>query len=158
MLAFCKVVGTTNLFATLLLTVHAIAWALLYLALGALPDAPSAILYSLSALTSHGHAELFLEKRWQLMGALEAVNGVLLFGLTTAFPFAVIQAVWPFDHRCECPHLHAQARIFTALAATRATVSRDTIASAIMSTFARAVSGIVSVGEKAVALVNDRNR
>src|SRR6476469_7569385 len=38
LLVFCRVVGTTTLFATLLLTVHAIAWALLYLALGALPD------------------------------------------------------------------------------------------------------------------------
>lgn len=100
MLVFCRVVGTTTLFATLLLTVHAIAWALLYLVLGALPDAPSAILYSLSALTSYGHAELFLEKRWQLMGALEAMNGVLLFGLTTALLFAAIQAVfWPANRR-----------------------------------------------------------
>jgi len=100
MMVFCRVVGTTTLLATLLLTVHAIAWALLYLALGALPDAPSAILYSLSALTSYGHAELFLEKRWQLMGALEAVNGVLLFGLTTALLFAAIQAVfWPTNRR-----------------------------------------------------------
>ena len=43
------------------------------------------MLYSLSAMTSYGHASLFLEDRWQLMGALEALNGALLFGLTTAF-------------------------------------------------------------------------
>jgi hypothetical protein len=29
------------------------------------------------------------------MGALEALNGILLFGLTTAFLFSVIQKVWP---------------------------------------------------------------
>jgi hypothetical protein len=46
------------------------------------------------------HANLFLEEQcleeqWQLMGALEALNGMLLFGLTTAFLFAMIQKVWP---------------------------------------------------------------
>ena len=31
------------------------------------------------------------------MGALEALNGIILFGLTTAFFFDVIQAVRPLD-------------------------------------------------------------
>jgi hypothetical protein len=34
-------------------------WATAYRLLGALPDTKSAILYSLSALTSYGHANLF---------------------------------------------------------------------------------------------------
>ena len=50
-------------------------------------------------MTSYGHANLFLEQQWQLMGALEALNGMLLFGLTTAFLFAVIQKVWPLGSR-----------------------------------------------------------
>jgi hypothetical protein len=29
------------------------------------------------------------------MGALEALNGMLLFGLTTAFLYGLIQRVWP---------------------------------------------------------------
>jgi len=32
-------------------------------------------------------------------GALEALNGMLLFGLTTAFLFALIQKVWPLGSR-----------------------------------------------------------
>jgi hypothetical protein len=32
-------------------------------------------------------------------GALEALNGMLLFGLTTAFLFAMIQKVWPLGSR-----------------------------------------------------------
>jgi hypothetical protein len=36
---------------------------------------------------------------WQLLGALEALNGILLFGLTTAFMFAMIQQVWPLGSR-----------------------------------------------------------
>jgi hypothetical protein len=53
------------------------------------------MLYSLSAMTTYGHASLFLEPQWQMMGALEALNGMMLFGLTTAFRFFLIQTVWP---------------------------------------------------------------
>jgi len=34
-----------------------------------------------------------------MMGALEAVNGIILFGLTTAFMFGMIQTVWPVGSR-----------------------------------------------------------
>ncbi|MGC2267030.1 MAG: hypothetical protein WA608_09600, partial [Candidatus Acidiferrales bacterium] len=46
------------------------------------------------ALTSYGHEELHLAPQWKTMGALEALNGWILFGLTTAFLFTVVQAVW----------------------------------------------------------------
>jgi ion channel len=75
--------------------IEAGAWAVAYVALGARPDFASAMLYSLSAMTTFGHAEIFLATHWRLMGALEALNGMMLFGLTTAFLFAVIQRHWP---------------------------------------------------------------
>jgi hypothetical protein len=55
----------------------------------------AAALYSLGAITTYGHTNLLLEKHWQLMGAIEALNGWLLFGLTTAFLFWLIQEVSP---------------------------------------------------------------
>jgi hypothetical protein len=93
--AFALVMGVAALLATVLHGIEAAIWATAYLLLGALPEVKSAMLYSLSAMTSYGHANLFLETQWQLMGALEALNGMLLFGLTTAFLFAMIQKVWP---------------------------------------------------------------
>ena len=69
------------------------------------------MLYSLSAMTSYGHANLFLAQHWQLMGAIEALNGMMLFGLSTAFLFAVLRDHWPtrgidktrpVAHRLEC--------------------------------------------------------
>ena len=92
---FALVMGVPALLATVLHGIEAATWATAYLLLGALPNTKSAMLYSLSAMTSYGHANLFLEEQWQLMGALEALNGMLLFGLTTAFLFAMIQKVWP---------------------------------------------------------------
>lgn len=66
-------------------------WAVAYRLLGASADNKSAILYSLNAMTSYGHADLYLAPHWQMMGALEALNGWILFGLTTAFLFTVVQ-------------------------------------------------------------------
>ena len=36
-----------------------------------------------------------IEGHWQTMGALEAVDGMLLFGISTAFIFAVMLDYWP---------------------------------------------------------------
>jgi len=92
--AFVVIVGATTLLATCLHALEASIWAGAYRLLDALPDERSAMLYSLNAITSYGHASLTLKDRWQLMGALEALNGWLLFGLTTAFLFGIIEKVW----------------------------------------------------------------
>jgi hypothetical protein len=92
---FAILVALTVLLLTLLHGVDSSAWAAAYVALGARPDFPSAMPYSLSAMTTFGHANIFLAEHWQLMGALEALNGMMLFGLTTAFLFAVLERHWP---------------------------------------------------------------
>ena len=96
---FALVMGLTSLLVTALHGLEGVIWAAAYRFLDALPDKRSAMLYSLSALTTYGHANLYLKAQWQLMGALEALDGMLLFGLTTAFLFAMIQRVWPLGTR-----------------------------------------------------------
>ena len=96
---FAIVMGATVLLLTVLHGLEGAAWAIAYVKLGALPDARTAMLYSLSAMTTYGHANLFLAPHWQMMGALEALNGMMLFGLTTAFLFSVIQTVWPTSQK-----------------------------------------------------------
>lgn len=93
-MVFTLVMGATTVLATILHALEAGIWAVAYRRLGAIPDAASAIIYSLGAMTTYGHAELYLATHWQLMGALEALNGLLLFGLTTAFLYSHIQRVW----------------------------------------------------------------
>ena len=111
-LMFVLVVGTTTLLATSMHALEAGIWAMAYRVLDALPDNKSAMLYSLNAITSYGHVNIDLESRWQLMGAMEALDGWLLFGLTTAFLFAAIEKVWQASNR-ESP------RAFDALVVTR---------------------------------------
>ena len=91
---FMMVIGSATWFATFLLGIEAAIWAVAYRLLGALSDNRSAMLYSLNAITSYGHTSLLLAEHWQLLGALEALNGWLLFGLTTAFLFGVAQRDW----------------------------------------------------------------
>jgi hypothetical protein len=95
LLAFAPIMGVGTLWVTLLHAVEAGIWASVYWFLGALPDGRSALLYSLGAMTTYGHASFYLAPHWQLMGTLEALNGVILFGLTTAFLFNMIREVWP---------------------------------------------------------------
>jgi len=89
------VIGGATLLATLLHGLEAAIWALTYMLIGALPDVRSAMLYSLGALTTYGHQSVYLEDHWRLLGAIEALNGWLLFGLSTAFLFWLMQEVSP---------------------------------------------------------------
>jgi hypothetical protein len=88
-------VGVVTLWATILHATEAAIWAAAFRAIGALQDAKSAMLYSLGALTTYGHQTVYLEEHWRLLGTIEALNGWLLFGLSTAFLFWLIQEVSP---------------------------------------------------------------
>lgn len=87
--------GAVTLWATILHATEAAIWAIAFRAIGALHDAKSAMLYSLGALTTYGHQSVFLEQHWRLLGTIEALNGWLLFGLSTAFLFWLIQEISP---------------------------------------------------------------
>ena len=91
LVGFSIILGAATLVAIILHAVEAVIWAGVYGALGALPDSKSALLYSLSAMTTYGHEHFELANHWQLMGALEALNGMILFGLTTAFLYGMIR-------------------------------------------------------------------
>jgi hypothetical protein len=47
----------------------------------------------LGAMTTFGQAGIKLDPGWQMMGPLEALDGFILFGLTTAFMLVIIQNV-----------------------------------------------------------------
>lgn len=93
------VVGFTATLITGLHGLEAAIWAAAYRLLGALPTYHEAILYSLSAITSYGHTKFSLALQWELMGALESLNGWIVFGLSTAFLFSILQRGWERDSR-----------------------------------------------------------
>ena len=57
---------------------------------GAVADIGAAIYSSAGSYTTSG-SDIVLPPQWKLMGPFEAVCGMLMFGVSTAFIFAVIQ-------------------------------------------------------------------
>lgn len=92
-IALAVVLGSSALLATVLHAVETFIWAAAYCFIGTMPNYRSGMLYSLGAMTTYGNQDLFLKGEWRLLGTIEALNGWLLFGLSTAFLFWVIQEV-----------------------------------------------------------------
>ena len=93
--AFVVVLGTSTLLATVLHALETAIWAIAFCQLGALTDYRLSMLYSLGAMTTYGHQNITLAAHWQLLGSIEALNGWLLFGLSTAFLFWLFQEITP---------------------------------------------------------------
>ncbi len=94
---FATVMGVTVTLTTMLHLLQATVWAMAYLGLGLLPDFRRAIIYSLNALTSFGHTDITLPFQWEVLGSLEALNGIMMFTLSGAFLFGMVQRAWPRD-------------------------------------------------------------
>ena len=89
------VLAAIGLVLTILHLVEATLWAASYLSIGAFDLPFDAMLFSLGAMTTVGAPGLVLPRPWQMLGVLEAGNGALLFGVSTAYVFGVMQAYWP---------------------------------------------------------------
>jgi hypothetical protein len=88
------VIGAVGLLLAALHGLEAALWAAAYWWLGALSSPAEALLYSVDSMSTRGASGLVLERHWRMMGALEAMDGMLLFGISTAFIFTVMQAYW----------------------------------------------------------------
>jgi len=51
------------------------------------------MLYSISAMTTYGHAAVYLDPHWQMLGAMEALNGAILLGLEVLVAADIIRTV-----------------------------------------------------------------
>jgi hypothetical protein len=65
-------------------------WAMAFLMVGAISDFGTAFYYSAENYTALGYGDVVLSGTWRLLGPLEAINGLLLFGLSTGVMFAVM--------------------------------------------------------------------
>ena len=74
----------------LLHLVEIAAWAVCYVRADAMPDLPSALYFSAVTYTTTGYGDLVLPADWRLVGAVEALTGILMCGLSTGFFFAVV--------------------------------------------------------------------
>lgn len=83
-----------------LISLHAIqitVWAAAYRALlpaGELATFEAALYFSFVTFTTLGYGDITLSEGWRLLSGIQALNGILLVGWTTALLFAVVQRTW----------------------------------------------------------------
>lgn len=88
-------IGGVGLILAMLYGVEALLWAVAYARLSAFDTLAEAFLYSMGTMTTVDVPGLSVPPQWQMMSALESVDGVMLFGISTAFLFTVMQQLWP---------------------------------------------------------------
>lgn len=67
------------------------AWAALFRICGEFQEFETAYYHSAVNYTTLGYGDIIMSPSWKALGPLEAANGALLFGVSTAMIFAVIQ-------------------------------------------------------------------
>ena len=65
-------------------------WAKIFVFLEEFQDFSTAFYHSTVNFSSLGYGDIVMSEEWRLLGALEACNGILMFGLTTGALLAVM--------------------------------------------------------------------
>jgi len=65
-------------------------WAVLFVLCGEFPVFGTAYYHSAVNYTTLGYGDVVMSPAWKLLGPLEAANGMLMFGVSTAMIYAVI--------------------------------------------------------------------
>jgi len=85
------IVGVTMLFAFSAHLVQITFWAVLFMMCGEFADFGAAYEHSAVNYTTLGSGDVVMTPSWRLLGPIEAADGMLMFGVSTAMIFAVIQ-------------------------------------------------------------------
>jgi hypothetical protein len=62
-----------------------------------MPDMQASLYFSAVTYTTTGYGDLVLPKEWRLVGAIEALCGILMCGWSTGFFFAVVSRMFTAD-------------------------------------------------------------
>lgn len=78
------ILTTVTLGLFLLHTIEIWAWAALYMLVGEFTELAPALYFSTVTFTTLGYGDVTLSADWQVLSGIEAANGILLFGVSTA--------------------------------------------------------------------------
>jgi voltage-gated potassium channel len=81
-------------------------WAGFYFGNSLFPDFETSLYFSTTSYTTIGFGDVVLPRAWRMLGGIEGVTGVLLCGLSTAFVFAIVNAM--FQTRIQRKNLTAE--------------------------------------------------
>lgn len=92
-----QVIIATVMVLLVLHTLEIVVWAWAYLALlpaDELATFEEAVYFSFVTYTTLGYGDITLSENWRILSGIEALNGIMLVGWTTAMLFAVVQKSW----------------------------------------------------------------
>jgi voltage-gated potassium channel len=78
-------------------TLQIVIWAYAYLSIvpaGELDTLEEAVYFSFVTFTTLGYGDITLSEGWRLLSGIQALNGIMLVGWSTAMLFAVVQKSW----------------------------------------------------------------
>ena len=87
-------VGIVTLAISFALAAHLVdiaLWAVLFRICGEFPGLGTAYYHSAVNYTTLGYGDLVMTPSWRMLGPLEAADGMLMFGVSTALIFALTQ-------------------------------------------------------------------
>ena len=84
-------VGATTMITLVGHLLEIALWAFVLDLCGGAADFSAALYCSAGSYTTVGSGDVVLSSRWKLLGPFEAATGMLMFGVSTALIFAVIQ-------------------------------------------------------------------
>ena len=76
-------------------------WASLFVTLGEFDNFETAFYHSTVNFTSLGYGDIVMSEKWRLLGALEAANGVLMFGLSAGMFLTVMSTLYKVKAHAE---------------------------------------------------------
>lgn len=85
------IVAGTALLALAAHLLEMAAWALVFILCGEFDHFAPAFYHSAVTYTSLGYSDVIMSASWKLLGPLETADGMLMFGVSTAMLFTVIQ-------------------------------------------------------------------
>ena len=77
-------------------TLEALLWALAYAIIGAAPADSDLLYFAFVNYTTLGYGDITPVQEWRLLGPMTAMNGILMFGWSTAVLFEVLRKT--LDH------------------------------------------------------------
>jgi hypothetical protein len=86
-----RIVITVILFTLMAHLVGMGVWAALLVLIGEFQYLGVALYHSAMNYTSLGYGDIVMSPAWRMLGPVEATNGLLMFGVSTAMIFTVIQ-------------------------------------------------------------------
>jgi hypothetical protein len=95
-----RLVGIMIATVSMLMVAHLVEvaiWAAAYSFVGATPQGTENLYFAFVNYTTLGYGDIIPVARWRLLGPLTAMNGVLLFGWSTAVIYHVLRASIPPD-------------------------------------------------------------